>query len=462
MNPLFFAIDKNIRLKVIPKKPFFCAFSLISLLRFVILKTGFLASFWAFPSMEELSLSPSPQPMATPPAEWIQLKKSLKKRKSALSSPLIQKRLNRLHRVLKTNKQKALILIQNMENVLKNRPYEKARLNLLRAQIYLSLDDLKKALIYYQKAHDSQKLTYGEEMSLLYDMAFLHLMNKNTRKADQISRQLFYLSDRPSDPALHILKAYILIEQNRKTHALKRVMKALAETKKPKEHWLALGAGLNIEAKKYPTALKLLSQLITLKPKKKQYWKQLSFVYLNINKDDKALATMDLSYKLDFLEKESEILQIASLLMAKNLPLKAVILMEKALKEKKIKSNQKNHEILGDLWQRAEDIKKALNHYHKSSTFSKQGKIFAKMGRMYIRTRNWKAVISNMTQAIKKGGIKHLEQIYISLGVAHIQLKQYDLALRAFESVMEKTKAKTQSIKRARQWITYTQSLKAN
>ncbi len=452
-TPLF--ADNKIHRRKVPKRPvLFYAVSLIFGLSSVMLKVG-LTFCYIFPATGAPSLSHT-----APPPEWVQLKKSLKKRKSPLTSPLLQRRMERIHRVLKTNKQKALDLIQNMEKVLKNRPAERARLHLLRAQIHLSMEDMKKAMLYYQKAHDSQKLTYGEQMSLLYDMAFLHLMNKNTRKADQISQKLFYLSDKLSDPPLHILKAYILTEQNKKKQALKRVMTALTESTKPKEHWLALGAGLNLEAKKYHIAIKLLSQLTSLKPQKKQYWKQLSSAYLNIDKEDKALATLDLSYKLDFLEKESEILHLTSLLLAKNLPLKAGLLMEKALKEKKVKSNPKNHEILGDLWQRAENIPKALKHYQKSSAFAKKGKIFAKMGRLYTRTRNWKAVVKNMTLAIQKGGIKHLEQIYISLGVAHLQLKQYELALSAFESVMEKTRAKTQSIKMARQWITYTQTLK--
>ena len=50
---------------------------------------------------------------------------------------------------------------------------------------------------------------------------------------------------------------------------------------------------------------RLLIKLTSSYPKKKKYWKQLSAIYLNINKDDRALATLDLAYKLDFLEKET-------------------------------------------------------------------------------------------------------------------------------------------------------------
>ena len=393
------------------------------------------------------------------PKQWVQLKKELKKRRNRLFSPILQRRLDRLYRTLKKDKKKALTLIESLEKIVQNRPFEQAKLYLLKAQVYLSLEKPKKAMLYYQKAKDSQKLSYREHLSLLHNMAYLYLMNKNLGKAEEINKKLFFLSESPPPPSLYILKAFILIEKNQKKQALKQVQLALKISRNPKEYWLALGAGLHLELKNYVPAIKLLSKLTAMKPQKQEYWKQLSSAYLNVDKNHKALATLDLAYKMDFLKKESEIWHLASLLDAQGLPFKAAILLETALKNKKVKSSSKNHELIGGLWQRAEEGTKALKHYQKSAVFAQDGKIFAKMARLHRRARNWKAMANNIKKALEKGGIPNPENLYIALGTAYVKLNQSGKALKAFESVMEKTKAKTSHIKQAREWILYVQKL---
>ena len=135
-----------------------------------------------------------------------------------------------------------------------------------------------------------------------------------------------------------------------------------------------------------------------------------------------------------------------------------VFLIEKSINLKKVKPTQRNYEILGDCWHRAEETKKALKAYQLSAPLAEDGKIFAKLGRIYMQNREWNAVVDNFTKALNKGGIKHPEHIYISMGVAHFQLKAYEQAIKSFEQVIN-TKATGQKIKIARQWINHTKSL---
>lgn len=396
------------------------------------------------------------------PKKWIVFKKELKSRRSALTSPIVQRRLQRIHRVMnqKDSENKALELIEKLEKVVQKRPFDLTRLYHLKAQIYLSKDNFKTAFSYYNKAIDLKTLSHKEHLSVLYDMAILYLFQNKIKKASHLIDQLFYLSDKIT-PATYILKASVLVEKKQKKQALELVMKAIQSTKNPKENWLAFGAALNLEMEKYIPAARLLITLTTSYPTKKKYWKQLSAVYLNINKDDKALATLDLAYKMDFLEKEQEILHLASLLMYQGLSFKAGHLIEQSINLKTVKPTQRNYEILGDCWHRAEEIKKALTAYQLSAPLAKDGKIFTKLGRIYMQNREWNAVVNNFTKALNKGGIKHPEHIYISMGIAHFHLKTYEQAIKSFEQVIN-TKATGQKIKIARQWIDHTQSLIEN
>ena len=393
------------------------------------------------------------------PKEWVQLKKELKNRRSALTSPAIQRRLQRIHRLMnqKDSEDKVIKLIEKLEPVVQKRIFQLTHLYHLKAQVYLSKDDFKRAFLYYKKTIDLKTLPYREHLSVLYDMAILYLFQNKIQKASQLTDQLFYLADTVT-PSLYILKASILVEQKYKKQALKMVMKAIQSTNNPKESWLAFGAALNIEMEKYVPAARLLTKLTSSYPNRKKYWKQLSAVYLNIKKDDRALATMDLAYKMDFLEKEQEILHLASLLMYQGLSFKAAHIIERAMKLKKVKFTQKNYEILGDCWLRAEETNKALTSYELAAPLAKNGKIFAKIGRIYMQKQNWSAVTNNFKKALNRGGIKYPEHIYIATGIAHLNLKQYTEAVKSFEQVI-KTEAKGQLIKTARQWIDYTHKL---
>jgi len=357
----------------------------------------------------------------------------------------------------KGSEAKTIELIEKLEKIVKNRPFELARLYQLKAQIYLAQNKYKEAISYYNKAISLKKLQYREHLSILYDMATLYLLQNNLKKSSELVDQLFYLADNII-PAFYILKASILVEQKKDKEALVLVMRAINSTKNPKENWLAFATALNIKMENYLPAAKLLIKLTASYPDKKTYWKQLSAVYLNIKKDDQALATLDLAYKLDFLETQKEILHLASLLMYQGLSFKAAHLIKKSMDEKKVKLSYKNYEILGDCWLRAEEITQALVAYKKASAKSEDGKIFAKIGRIHMSQRNWQGVVDNFIKSLEKGGIKKPEYTYISIGIAHLNLENYETAIQFFEKVIA-TETKRQLIKTARQWIDYTKSV---
>lgn len=398
-------------------------------------------------------------PKKKPPEQWIALKKELKNRRSSLTAPLVKRRLERIHRVMKqkNSENKTLKLISKLEKIVKNQHFELARLYKLKASVYLSKDDFENAFLYYNKALDLKTLPYKQHLSVLSDMASLNLRKNKIKKASYLVDQLFYLSD--TIPAsFYILKATILIERKQKKQALEMVMKALQSTTKPVESWLALAAGLNLEMEQYIPAMRFLTTLTSRWPKKQQYWKKLSATYLRINKDDRALATLDLAYKMDFLEKEQEILHLTSLLLRKGLALKAAHLMRHSIKLKKVKPSQKNYEILGECWETARETNEALKAYQLASSSAKDGKIFAKLGRIYKKNKNWKEMIKYLKKALRKGGIKRPADLYLQIGFAQVQLKTYHKAIKSFEQVIN-TKATVQTIKTARQLINYTQSL---
>ncbi len=396
------------------------------------------------------------------PKKWIMLKKELKSRKNPLTSPIVAKKLQRIYRIMgkKNLEDQALELIKKLEGVVKNRPHELAKIYSLNAQIYSGKDDPAKAILFYKKAIRLQTLSYKNHLSTLYSMAFSYLLQNKIKEASKLVDQLFYLSDE-IPPSYYILKAWILVEEKKKQQALSLVMKAINALSHPRESWLAFAASLEIELKHYKSAIQILNQLTDSYPSKKKYWKQLSALYLQLNKDTEALSSLNLSYKLEFLSKEKEILHLASLLMYQGRPLKAAKLIKKAMDLKKVKKNEKNYETLANCYMRAEETKLALKFYEIAIATSQKSDTFSKIGHIYFHRETWKQAVKYFELALDKGGVKRPERLYIPIGIAYFNLKKYDKAIQSFEKVVA-TEAKGQLIKMAREWINYINKEKAS
>lgn len=379
-------------------------------------------------------------------------KEELKNRRSALTSEGTHRRLSRAHELLgqdKTND--AIDILERLLEATDKRPHEKAQVLQALGFAYAQKDNFKKGLALLQQSLDLAVLPYSATLSTLYTIAQIYVSQENYTVALEKINEWFSLADEPS-PDAYVLKATIFAQQKKQKEALALVTKAIDMTDKPKESWLAFAVAMNYELAKYQEAARLLEKLTGLFPDKKKYWKQLAGVYLNLDKNPQALATMELAHKGNYLEQDSEYMNLTSLFLYGGIPLKAGQLLEKALAEGKVKKNQRNLEILGDAWSQAEESDKAILAYNESAKFAKDGRIYAKIGRIYLDQEKWAEADKNLTKGLRLGGIKNPQHVYMALGVARFNLKKFDSAHDAFVAAKKSSdKVKVQ----ADQWISF-------
>lgn len=379
-------------------------------------------------------------------------KDELKSRKTALTSKGTHRRLSRAHALLGKDKPKEAIAV--LERLLKStekRPHEKAQVLQNLGFAYAQLEKYNQAIKYLQSSLDLNVLPYTPTMSTLYTIAQINVAQEKYDKGLKQINEWLALADEPS-PDAYVLKATVFAQKKKSKEALALVTKAIDMTDKPKESWLSFAVAMNYELEKYKESARLLEKLAGLYPEKKKYWKQLAGVYLNLEKNPQALATMELAHKGDYLDKDSEIMNLVSLFIYGGIPLKGARLLEKALAEGKVKKTQKNYEILGDAWAQAEEMDKALVAYGKSAKKATDGRIFAKQGRIYLEQEKWKEADKYLTQGLQKGKIKNPQHIHIALGVARFNLKKFDSATKAFEAAK---KASDKVTAQADQWIEF-------
>lgn len=379
-------------------------------------------------------------------------KDELKNRRAALTSKGTHRRLSRAHGLLGKNKlDDAIDVLNRLLKSTANRSYEKAQVLQAMGHAYAQKEKFKQAIGYLQQALDLNALPYNPTLSTLYMIAQLNVAQENYAAALKQINQWFRLADEPS-PDAYVVKATIFAQQKKQKEALALVTKAIDLSKKPKESWLAFAVAMNYELNKYKEAARLLEKLAGLYPEKAKYWKQLAGVYLNLEDNKNALATLELAHKGNYLEKDSEIMNLVSLFIYGGIPLKGAKLLEKSLTDGKVKKSQKNYEILGDAWAQAEEMDQALASYAQSAKLAQDGRIFAKQGRIYLEQEKWKQADNYLTQGLQKGKLKNPQHIHMALGVARFNLKKFEAAKKAFEAAKKASK----SVERqADQWIGY-------
>ena len=382
-------------------------------------------------------------------------KNELKNRAAALTSKGTHRRLSRAHELMAKNKVKdAIDVLKRLEKSTAKRPHELAQVLQALGFAYAQKEDFKGALKVMTQALKLNSLPYNPTLSTLYTIAQVQMAQENYKASEQTLKSWFALADEPS-PDAYVLLASIHAQKKDQKKALELVTKAIDMTNEPKESWLSFAVAMNYELKRYKEAARLLEKLAGLYPEKKKYWKQLSGVYLNIDKNKQALATLELAHKANYLDKGSEIMNLVSLFLYGGIPLKAANLLEDGLKTGQVKKNQKHYEILGDCWVQAEEVDKALAAYAQSAKFAKDGRIFAKQGRMYLEKEDWKLAEKFLVDGLKKGKIKKPENIHMAIGIARFNMKKFSSAISSFETA----KKKSDKVERAAdQWIAYVQA----
>ena len=205
------------------------------------------------------------------------------------------------------------------------------------------------------------------------------------------------------------------------------------------------------EVEDYASASRILKKLIRIYPDNKDYWYQLSSTYQQIRQYKKAVSVQYLAYKKGFITSEKELLALANLYLYINSPYKAAKLMKLEIANKRIKSNAKNWETLANAWTVAKEFEKAITALKTASTLNDKGRLYQKLGQIYVEQEKWGEAVTFLNKAVTKGGLKNTGTSYIMLGMSYYELEKLSLAKKAFNRALQYSKTKNT----ARQWLAY-------
>jgi tetratricopeptide (TPR) repeat protein len=168
-------------------------------------------------------------------------------------------------------------------------------------------------------------------------------------------------------------------------------------------------------------------------------------------RDDETLALYEVAHEAGWLDRGTEQVQLANLLLNGEAPYKAAVLLDEGLADGTIESSPTNWRLLAQAYQLAMEHEKALPALQRASTLADTGEIDQLLAQSYQRLGRWEDCADAARSALDRGGLDRTDYVYMQLGNCLLNLKEYQAARTAFQQAAEDERLAAD----ARRWITY-------
>lgn len=293
---------------------------------------------------------------------------TLKPNRHALINASAKKRLDQAYNYVDhTNFDAALMELNELINRYHNNAVVVSHGLHLAAQILSSQNELEAAIPLIQKIITLNSLENSTILDMQLLLAKIYIQTERYAASLPILNDWIHASKTSEQLAnVYYLQSYAYYQLKQYKDSIESAKKGL--TKKPADKTPLLSIQLNslLELEAYSEAESVLIQLVQLKPSTKSYWDNWVNVLRRQNKNQQALASMELMQKHHPLS-ENDLLNYVGLLLDQNFPERAARQLEKALDSQLIEPNDQHRILLSQIWKKAGHFEKALplqkNHY---------------------------------------------------------------------------------------------------
>lgn len=231
-----------------------------------------------------------------------------------------------------------------------------------------------------------------------------------------------------------VLKASLHLQKDDYPEALAAMNQAIEIADQVPESWYRTKLGILLELEDYSPAAEVAKILIEVNPDRKEYWSQLSGIYLELGQNRNAMATLHLAYRRGLLDRGSEFTQLAALLQQMEAPRLAAEVLQDGLESGYIEATANNWEMTAGAWYQARELDRSLEAYEKAGRLSDSGKIDFQRASIMIAEENWEGALAAATRALQKGDLVESQEgtAYLLVGMAQFNLDNLDAAEQAF------------------------------
>ena len=332
-------------------------------------------------------------------------------------------------------------LIQTARRYFKNEDsYERALINQLYGQFYALQRDYKSAIPWFEKALAKNRLPFAADLQVTYSLSQCYFQTgryKDVIKTLENYRVKASKRGQNMAPVQLMVLGIAYFQEADILNAYANISEANATATKLNEEWLQYEFALAVKLEKFDEAINVGQFLVFVNPEKKSYWKQLSGVYYGSESEELSLAGLELAYENDVLDKEKDYIDLARYFMYKELPIKAIDVLNDGINIKKVKQNRKNYEFLADAYFLSKDRVKGIDALIKAEAIEKDADLSYKIARFAFENEDWSKAITYFSQAKKQGYEKYPGRLELLLGISYFEISKYEEALSFLNESME-------------------------
>ena len=332
--------------------------------------------------------------------------------------------------------------------------YERALINQLYGQFYALQRDYKNAIPWFEKAIAKGRLPFAADLQVSYSLAQCYFQ---TGRYKDVIATLENYRDKASKRGQNMAPIQLMLlgiayyQEQDTLNAYLNIAEANATATKLNEEWLQYEFALAVKLEKYDDAVRVGQFLIFVNPEKKSYWKQLSGVYYGSESEELSLAGLELAYENEVLDKEKDYIDLARYFMYKELPIKAVDVLNNGISIEKVKKTRKNYEFLADAYFLSKEKVQGIDALIKAESIESDANLSYKIARFAFENEDWSKSINYFKQAKDQGYDKYPGRLELLLGISYFEISQYQQALVYLNESMEID----QSTSAAEGWINY-------
>lgn len=339
--------------------------------------------------------------------------------------------------------------------------YEKAMMYNFYGFIYYNAERVDEALASFEQVVEQSPIPESLEKSTLFSLSQLAMASGKFEKTLQYLERWEAVDGGNVPVKNNVLKAQATYQMKDYEAASKYISSAIeqqiAEGFAPAENWYVLQRAIYFEMKQ-PKKVTEVLEVMVRKFNKPEYWVQLGGMYGEIGEEKKQLAVMEAAFQQGFITKKSDLRNLSQIYYLHGLPYKSAVVMEKGFATNVLEKNEKNLKFLAQSFVGAKEYEKAIETYRALSNITQDGQADQQIAELRLQQGKFKETVSAAKKAAEKGNLENPGNLYLALGMASFNLKQFDQAMAAFNKATEIKSSK----RMATQWLKFVEREKKN
>lgn len=342
------------------------------------------------------------------------------------------------------------------------RDFDRASVLQIRGSAHVNLENYPAALADFGEVVRLNALPEEQNIRMRFNMAQLYFVTEQYQESVDLFEEWLAIEENPSDSAFFMLSAaYYNLDDFQ--DSLRSIDRAIELAEEPTKRQYDLKNIILSELGMVAERTEHMKLMVEYWPEELPYWRQLSALYLDQDKQMESFAVLETAY-LEGLEiKEADKIILAQFYSAFNNPHRGAELLEYEMAQGNVEKDVDNLELLSQLWSQAREHKKAIPVLREAAKLSDTGVLSFRLGQSLLADEQNEAAEVALQNAIDKGDMEDtmMGEAWMLLGNAQFNQaapgdrEQRDVAAKAFQQAERYENAKDQ----AENWQSYIQAI---